>query len=87
MYTTCTVYNVCNVYVHVVDNLLNISYHYRSCLHLASEIVNTMFNKRTSCLLFGMYIYMYMYIYTCVTMSANVGVYVKFENEISIKYM
>ena len=65
MYTTLYMYTICTVYVlymyttctvYVVNN---ISYHYRSCLHLASEIVNTMFNKRTSCLLLGMYIYMY----------------------------
>ena len=54
---TCTVQYMYSTYtVHVVDNLLNISYHYRSCLRLASEIVNTMFNKRTCCLLLGMYI-------------------------------
>ena len=58
---------------YTVDNLMNISYHYRSCLHLASEIVDTMFNKRTSCLLLGMYIYNVHVIITC--MSATVGVY------------
>ena len=76
MYCTCT--------VHVVDNLLNISYHYRSCLHLASEIVNTMFNKRTSCLLLGMCTCTYIHV-TTFCMSANVGVTVKFQNEINME--
>ena len=56
MYSAHVQYMYSTYTVHVVDNLLNISYHYRSCLRLASEIVNTMFNKRTCCLLLGMYI-------------------------------